>query len=70
MRFGGLLVENRLENLDDELHRGVVVVQQQNLVEVRFLRFLPCALENFARRPAIRVCHELIDCSRFCGRFA
>ena len=31
-RLGGGFVENRAENVDDEIHRGVVVVQQQDAV--------------------------------------
>src|SRR5215471_5347873 len=31
------LVEESLENVNDELHRGVVIIKQQNLVEARFL---------------------------------
>ena len=59
----GCLWKIDLEDLDDEVHRRVVVVQQQDLEELRFLRFLPGALENLARCLAIGVCHVLIDCS-------
>lgn len=37
--FFVILAEKALEHVNDELHRGVVVVQQQNLVHRRFLRF-------------------------------
>ena len=38
-----VLVEERLQNGDHELHRRVVVVEQQNAVHVRTLRLRPRA---------------------------
>ena len=36
-RILAALAEDFFQNMDDELHRRVVVVEQQNLVEVRLL---------------------------------
>lgn len=37
--FFVILAEKALQHVNDEFHRGVIVVQQQNLVHRRFLRF-------------------------------
>ena len=64
IRLGRLLVEDRLQNLDDELHRGVVVVQQQDLEELRLLGLLSVRSRT---SPVVRrsVSAMPIDFSRF-----
>jgi len=63
-RGGSIHAEDALENVDDELHRGVIVVQQNDLVERRALElglgllcdqlaFMPCALFRHQRRRII-----------------
>src|SRR5437016_2760715 len=44
------LVEETLQNVNDKLHRGVVVVQQQHLVEAGPLRFGPRLRGHTGRR--------------------
>ena len=51
------LVKDGFENLDDEVHRGVVVVEQEHLEKVRLLRFLPGPFEDLAARLPFRPCH-------------
>src|SRR5262245_46307652 len=50
IRLGGRLVEDRLENLHHEIHRGVVVVEQQDLEQLGLLGFLSGPFEDFAFR--------------------
>ena len=59
MRYAsaGLLLKDGLENLDDELHRRVVVVEQEHLEKVRLLRFLPGPFEDLAACLPLRPCH-------------
>ena len=47
-RLGRLLVKDAFENLHDEVHRRVVVVQQQHFEEFRLLELLPRALEDLS----------------------
>jgi len=42
--IGGFLtvfIEEAFQNMDDEFHRRVIIVQQQNLVHIRFARLWP-----------------------------
>ena len=48
--LGRRLVEHVLEDLDDEIHRRVVVVEQQDLEQLRFLRLLLGPFEDLAAR--------------------
>ena len=63
-RFGRLLVKNRFEHLDDEIHCRVVVVQQHHLVEIRLLRLLLCPLENLAVGLLVGSGHVSTDSNR------
>ena len=48
VRLGGALLEERLEHVDDELHRCVVVVQEHDVVERRLLDALADAFPDRA----------------------
>jgi hypothetical protein len=53
MRRLVILVEDTLEDMDHEIHRRVVVVEQQNTIEVRPLRLPPCLGDDRGLRCAI-----------------
>jgi hypothetical protein len=46
-RLGWRLEKDALEDLDDEVHRRVIVVQQDDLEERRLLRLIARPLEDF-----------------------
>ena len=54
VRLGGRLVEDLFEDLDHEVHRRVVVVQQQHLEHLRLLGLVPRPLEDFAAASHVR----------------
>ena len=49
-----ILVEELLEDMDDELHRRVVVVQDEDLVETRLLGLWACLGDDAGPRPGSR----------------
>ena len=58
--LGGRLVEDVLEDLHDEVHRRVVVVQQKHLEQLRLLRFLPGAFEDFPTSMTFYFPHQVL----------
>ena len=48
-----ILVKEPFEDMNDKLHRGVVVVQQQNFVHGRFCRLGARPRDDACARPAI-----------------
>ena len=60
MRFCRGLAEDLLENFYDELHRGVVVVVQEDPKQLRFVSLLLLPFEDLASTFTVGVRHALI----------
>jgi len=60
MRCLVILVEDTFEDIDHEIHRGVVIVEKQNTIEVRPLRLPPCLGDD--RRPGRAIALAIIAC--------
>src|SRR3990172_3399827 len=60
VRLGGRHREDRLQDGDDELHRGVVVVVEEDFVELRLLGLGPRLFRDSAFSPAVGVTHDPI----------
>src|SRR6185503_15637985 len=57
--LGGRLVEDGFEDLHDEVHRRVVVVQKQHLEQLRLLGFLPGMFEDLSPGMTLRLAHAV-----------